>query len=613
MKNKFLKITGKKYFIHILLALVIILQLANITRIILTEKKSYHSDEIFSYGLANSFYEPYLETNGVRYAVGEGHEHNLNHWISGDVIRNYVTVQQGEQFRYDSVWYNQSMDRHPPFYYAVMHTICSFFPDTFSFIFGYAINFICFIVTQIFLYKLSKNLLKSKYLALIVCTFWGFSSAAADLTIFIRMYCMLSMWGVVFLYLHSKLITTDDKPLLKQLIPIIIVTICGALTQYLFLFIVFITAVMFCIRYLYKKKFKVFLAYGFSLLGSAAAAVVIYPAYIPNMLAETSHTQTPFFKQFYLSIRYLLDALFPITESGLIFWIPTLTSIGVSLILFLLPILYLFRDKSFVKNLLKKIKAFPAKIKNINFKNALPSIWGRIKNINFISWVILVCVNTIIAITSYSILFIEMLYIDRYLFIIYPLTALFIALIVYFIFSWTKYKKQIFAIIMIFMTLIRFSMFAMHYTFDSGEYMENIGDITKNAECIFTSAEYAEMWMMDYLPADIYYADKVFVTYIGGQDDCKQNLESLKTDKPIYLLLNIPSYSYFDDDNPLEAFYYIDHYDTNTKQSTYTKIDKKDFENKVTSFYKNLSITKNFEYIGEHNMFTRTYKVYRLA
>ena len=166
---------------------------------------------------------------------------------------------------------------------------------------------------------------------------------------------------------------------------------------------------------------------------------------------------------------------------------------------------------------------------------------------------------------------------------------------------------------MIFMTLIRFSMFAMHYTFDSGEYMENIGDITKNAECIFTSAEYAEMWMMDYLPADIYYADKVFVTYIGGQDDCKQNLESLKTDKPIYLLLNIPSYSYFDDDNPLEAFYYIDHYDTNTKQSTYTKIDKKDFENKVTSFYKNLSITKNFEYIGEHNMFTRTYKVYRLA
>ena len=613
MKDKILKITGKKYFMPALLALLIILQLANITKIIVNEKKSCHSDEIFSYGLANSFYEPYLDTDKVRSTVGEKHEHNLNNWISGDVIRNYVTVQKGEQFRYDSVWYNQSMDRHPPLYYAVLHTICSCFPGTFSLVFGYAVNFACFIVIQIFLYKLSRNILKSKYLALIVCIFWGFSSAATDLTIFIRMYCMLSMWVVVFLYLHSKLIVTNDKPLLKQLIAIIIVTICGALTQYLFLFVAFITAMMFCIRYLCKKKFKIFFAYGFSLLGSVAAAAVIYPAYIPNMLSETTHTQTPFLKQFRLCIRYLLDALFPVTESGLIFWIPTLISIAVALIIISLPVLYLFRDKNFVKKLLKKIKSFPSEIKNINFRNILPSAWGRIKNINFISWVILAGIVVIMAVTSYTVVFMTMLYVDRYLFIIYPIAALLIALTVYFVFSWAKYKKQIFAVIMIFMTLIRFSMFVTHYTFQNGEYIENIRDMTKNTECIFTASEYSEMWMMDYLPADIYDADKVFVTYIGGQEDYKKQLESLATDKPIYLLLNIPAYSYFDDDNPLEAFYYIDHYDTKTKKATHTKIYEKDFDDKVVSFYKNLSITKNFEYIGRHDMFGRTYKVYRLA
>ena len=112
---------------------------------------------------------------------------------------------------------------------------------------------------------------------------------------------------------------------------------------------------------------------------------------------------------------------------------------------------------------------------------------------------------------------------------------------------------------------------------------------------------------------ECYDADKVFVTYIGGQEDYKKQLESLATDKPIYLLLNIPAYSYFDDDNPLEAFYYIDHYDTKTKKATHTKIYEKDFDDKVVSFYKNLSITKNFEYIGRHDMFGRTYKVYRLA
>ena len=165
MKEKILKIIGKKYFIHIALSLIILLQLVNITNIIVNKKIAFHSDEIFSYGLANSFYEPYLETDSVRDRIGEGHLNNIGHWISSDIIRKYVTVQKGEQFRYDSVWYNQSKDRHPPFYYSVIHTISSFFPDVFSYVFGFAVNFVCFVITQIFLYRLSRNILKSKLLS----------------------------------------------------------------------------------------------------------------------------------------------------------------------------------------------------------------------------------------------------------------------------------------------------------------------------------------------------------------------------------------------------------------------------------------------------------------
>ena len=613
MKEKILKIAGKKYFVYVLLAVMIILQLANITNIIVGKKRGYHSDEIFSYGLANSFYEPYLDADGVHSLAGEGHEHNFNNWISGDVIRNYVTVQKGEQFRYDSVWYNQSMDRHPPLYYAIMHTICSFFPDTFSFVFGYIINFVCFAVTQIFLYKLSRNILKSKYLALIACIFWGFSSAAADITIFIRMYCMLAMWGVVFLYLHSKLLAEDGKPFWKKLIPVIIVTLCGALTQYLFLFLAFITAVAFCIRYLCKKQFKAFFAYGFSLLGAVLAAQLIYPAYLPNMFAETSHVRTPFLKQFRLCIRYLLDALFPVTKSGLIFWIPTLSSIAVVLVLMAVPVMYLFRDRDFVKNFLKKLKSVPEKIKSFNYKAVPVRIWGRIKNINFISWVILLSIFIVISVTSYTVLFMEMFYVDRYLFILYPITALLIVGILYFVFSWSKYKKQICAVLLVLMTFARFSMFALHYTFPGTQRIKNISELTQNAECIFTASSYAEIWMMNCLPAEIYDVDKLFVTYLGGQDEYKEQLESIKTDKPIYLLLNVPIYSYFDDEIPGEAFYYIQHYDTNTKEVENEKVYVRDFKKKYEDFYKGLSITENFEYIGEHEIYSRNYYFYRLA
>ena len=598
---------------YILLSLVIIFQLANITNIIVNKKKGFHSDEVFSYGLANSFYEPYLDTNGVRSLAGEGHEHNFNNWISGDVIREYVTVQRGEQFRYDSVWYNQSMDRHPPLYYAVLHTMCSFFPDTFSFLFGYIINFVCFAVMQIFLYRLSRNILKSKYLALMVCIFWGFSSAAADIVIFIRMYCMLAMWGVIFLYLHSKLLETDGKPLLKQLVPLIIVTLCGALTQYLFLFLAFVTAVMFCIRYLCKKKIKVFFAYGFSLLGSVMTAQLIYPAYLPNMFAETSPTKTPFLKQFRLCIRYLLDALFPVTKSGLIFWIPTISSIAVVLILASVPVMYLFRDKAFVKAFLKKIKSLPENIRNIKPNNILLKIWGRVKRINFISWVILISIISVMAVTSYTVVFSQMFYVDRYLFILYPVTALLISGAVYFVISWSKHKKQVCAVLIIIMTMLRLSLFSVNYTFESSKRMENISELTKDAECIFTASSYSEIWMMNCLPADMYYADKFFVTYLGGQEEYKEQLENIHTDKPIYLFLNVPAYSYFDEENGNKPLYYIEHYDIKTKKIDTEKVLVKDFKERYTALYRNLSITKNFEYIGEHEIHSRRYLVYRLA
>ena len=611
MKDKILKIVHKKYFMYILLALIIFLQLANITRIIVNEKKSCHSDEIFSYGLANSFYEPYLETDGIRTEIGAGHEYNLSNWISGDVIREYVTVQKGEQFRYDSVWYNQSMDRHPPLYYAVMHTICSFFPDTFSFVFGYAINFVCFAVTQIFLYKLSKNILKSGYLALIVCIFWGFSAAAADITMFIRMYCMLSMWTVMFFYLHSELLAKNEKPLWKQLVSIIIVTVCGALTQYLFLFVAFVTAVMFCIRYLCKRQFKIFWAYGFSLLGSAAAAELIYPAYLPNMFAETSHVKTQFLKQFNLCIRYLLDALCPITKPSLIFWIPTLLSIAFALVIMSVPVLYLFRDRDFVKNILIKIKDFPEKLKTFNLKKTRLNILGRVKKINFISWVIIVNVVVVMALTAYSIVFDEMFYIDRYLFIIYPVTALFISLTIYFVFSWSKYKKQILAFILILMTLIRFSIFVTHYTFNDNERIENIKEITKNSECIFVAEWYREIWMMNCLPADLFDVDRLFVTCISHQEKDRSRLESIETDKPIYLLFNTQGHQYFDDEG--KEYYRIEIYDDEKDKFFADDISIEDFEKKYTDFYKNLSITKKWEYIGEHYIFYRRYLVYRLA
>ena len=608
MKEKILRIIKKKYFIHIALSLIIIFQLVNITNIIVNRKTAFHSDEIFSYGLANSFYEPYLDTDSIRDKVGEGHDENIGQWISSDVIREYVTVQKGEQFRYDSVWYNQSKDRHPPLYYSVIHTISSFFPDTFSYVFGFGVNFVCFVITQIFLYKLAGNMLKSKYLALTVCFFWGFTTAAIDLTIFIRMYCMLAMWTVVFLYLHSKLLSSEN-PSARQFTVIGIVTILGALTQYLFLFMAFVTAVFFCIRYICGKKVKMLLKYGFSMLGSVALTMLIYPSYLPNMFSETHHKKTDFFEQANLCIKYLTDPILSISKSDFIFWIPTLGSILISLILFSIPLFYLFRDRKFVINFLSRLKNIPSDLRKIKIKEIFSKIFKRIKNINFMSWVITAIISVIISVTAYSITFASMFYINRYLFIVYPVTALLISCLIYFIFSWSRYKKHITVLILMLAVITRFNSWGLQYTFSGDTNVNDILSLTNNAECIFTSAYYGEMWMMNYLPAVMYDSENIFVTYTGGQQEKKEQLESIDTDNPIYLFMQKSDPVYSDG----KKLYFIEYYDREKDVlSTYT-VSEDEYKARFIDFYKELSITKEFEHIGEYFIFTREYSVYKLA
>ena len=606
MKEKFFCVIRKKYFIPVLLSVIIFGQLVNIVSIIVSQKKAFHSDEIFSYALANSFYEPYLDTDSIRSKIGDGHENYFGHWIPADVLREYVTVQKGEQFRYDSVWYNQSKDRHPPLYYSVIHTVSSFFPDTFSYAIGFAVNLVCFVIIQIFLYKLSREILKSEYLAVTVCLFWGFSCAAVELTIFIRMYCMLAMWAVIFLYIHARLAVQNSK-FVRQLIAVSIVTVSGALTQYLFLFVAFVTAVFFCIRYLYQKQVRRFLAYGFSMLGSVAAAFLIFPSYLPNMLSESNHSQTDFWEQFELCLRYLTDPVFPVSKSALIFWIPTLSAVTVTLILLSVPVLYLFRDKKLVIDLIVKLKRIPSYLKSVKAGKILMKIVQKAKS-GFMLWIIFAVILLVISLTAYTVTFASMFYIDRYLFIIYPVTALLISCIIYFVFSWSRYKKHITVCILMLTMLLNFHTSGFQYTFSGDTDVSDILSLTDHAECIFTSSEYLDLWMICYLPAVMYDADHIFVTYTGGQQECREQLESIDTERPVYLFMQTP-----DIDPENAGAYLIDRYDRQKDMIEFHSVTENEYQTKYVDFYKNLSVTKNFEYIGEYSIFTRTYDVYRLA
>ena len=103
-----MKLMKNKY--TIVLVILIILQVANLI-FWGGKKEGYHIDEIFSYGLSNGYYDPfpYYETDDY-FMV----------WHDVEFFTDYVMVPEEHRFAYDSVWYNQAADVHPPLFYAAL-------------------------------------------------------------------------------------------------------------------------------------------------------------------------------------------------------------------------------------------------------------------------------------------------------------------------------------------------------------------------------------------------------------------------------------------------------------------------------------------------------------
>ncbi len=129
MKDKLVKASDRFGIIAaVILAVIIIVQSLVFTDYMFNKHGDFHSDDEFSYGLSNGN----RSDRFVSALIAEEPVPIYNEWLDGDTYWGYVTVGETERFDYANVYENQVNDVHPPLYYFVLHTICSFFPDTFS-------------------------------------------------------------------------------------------------------------------------------------------------------------------------------------------------------------------------------------------------------------------------------------------------------------------------------------------------------------------------------------------------------------------------------------------------------------------------------------------------
>lgn len=280
-RRKYWKTDSKRFWI--LASVVLLLVQLCVLFYYGNRKAGFHEDEFYSYYSTN-------KTAGLFVTDRQ--------WLDRDSYRNDFVVLPGEGFRYEVVAKMQSWDVHPPFYYFLLHTVCSFFPGVFSKWLGIAVNIIgyipCFFLLWYLAYRVAametsgrteKCKTEPGFYACLTCMMWGFGAAVISGVMFIRMYQWLTLFVLLCACLHVRAMAGEAAPEngkksrgLSFWIPLCITVYLGFLTQYYYIIFHIFLGAGFCFLLLRHKKIKELLCYVLTCATGLGAAILSYPA-----------------------------------------------------------------------------------------------------------------------------------------------------------------------------------------------------------------------------------------------------------------------------------------------------------------------------------------------
>lgn len=251
----------------LVLAAIILVSLC-VSTVFMLQKQGYHEDELLTYNLANSSKQ--LDMGG---------------WSDREDFIEYLAATEGHRFDYAQVVENQIIDAsHPPFYYALVHTVCSFFPNVFTKWLAYVINLVMMAGALLLLFCIGRRVTDSNLYALIAVGGYALSIACITTTVYLRMYATLTFFVLAFLaqilriYDRKRAVKWTDYLLLLPTVTL------GVLTQYYFILFAGLIGIVFLVLSIKEKNIKnLLLTVGTAIVG-AGIAMLIYPHIIQNVL-----------------------------------------------------------------------------------------------------------------------------------------------------------------------------------------------------------------------------------------------------------------------------------------------------------------------------------------
>ena len=255
------------------LALVLIL-VTGVCFLFSSRKQGMFIDEIYTYGLSNSSYRPFL--GGLKYDSIE------RRVVTRDELLDYVTVSGDEGFDFASVYYNQVNDVHPPLYYWLFNIASTLARGSFSKWTGLVLDWVIYLGCVWMLYALVRKLGGSRLNAAAGAALYGLSVIGLSTMVMIRMYVLLTLLTVVLAFFIASLMRRFQP---RTCVFVGLTLLAGLMTQYYFVFYAFFLCAAYVLWALCKKQYRALAWFIPCALVGALALLLLFPAALTHLFS----------------------------------------------------------------------------------------------------------------------------------------------------------------------------------------------------------------------------------------------------------------------------------------------------------------------------------------
>lgn len=407
------KVLDKKFIF--LFSIIILLSVRLI--FVYSERTSYYTDELTSYGVSNSIGNPVL----VWYETYDNSDNTIKgrycgDWYDGDILNNYLIINPEERFHFLDVIKNKAWDTAPPNFELLIHFVSSLFPGTFSFGYAFSINFIFYIGSLLLVFFIARNIFKEEntgwFNALCCTVFWGLSICGTGAFTFLRMYGILSFYSLLMIYSIQRIFLKDKIRLLDHII-LFISFFLGLFTHTLFIIFAFWLTLFSCLCLFIKKRFADSIKTGFTVFTSLIIFLLIYPfdySRVNSWMNTENNYGYSFFTNLSFANKYSftqsIGLYIPFSVANIIWWIGIVLFIFITLTLFC----FLFRKEKWI---------IPIKDKSVKYiKMSIHTIYDSLNQMSpLITVIFLTSLAYMLTATAVSPIVTQGIYSTRYLFL----------------------------------------------------------------------------------------------------------------------------------------------------------------------------------------------------